>query len=115
MPECRDPRDVSKGEWDEWVLKASYSNTGDKVHIVGLISGQKQRKLVRKAQSQPMKWVAQRRFETLSLDSCRGPMYPCIGVFVIDGRATGAYVRLSSGQVTDSTAKEAPLFISRSD
>jgi glutathionylspermidine synthase len=42
-------------------------------------------------------------------------LYPCIGVFVVDGRAAGAYVRLSKRQVTDGSSKEAPLFIDRAD
>jgi hypothetical protein len=30
MPECRDPRDVATCDWDSWVPKATYSNTGDR-------------------------------------------------------------------------------------
>jgi hypothetical protein len=115
IPECRDPRDVRPADWDQWVLKASYSNTGDEVYICGKLSRKDQGRIVLKAQRRPMHWIAQRRFETLSLNSSSGPLYPCLGIFVVDGRASGAYARLSFGQVTDGSAREAPLFIDRTN
>jgi hypothetical protein len=114
MPECRDPRDVDLADWDGWVLKACYSNTGDQVQICGSIPRRQQRQVIRQAQRNPSRWIAQRRFETLPVKSCRGPMYPCVGVFVVNGCAAGAYARLSGGQVTDGAAVEAPLLIDRS-
>jgi glutathionylspermidine synthase len=112
MPECRDPREIDPAEWDDWVLKACYSNTGDEVLIVGDLARKDRQRVIRAAQSKPLKWIAQRRFATLPLDSCRGPLFPCVGVFVVDGCAAGAYVRLSSHQVTDGGALEAPLLLS---
>jgi len=91
MPECRDPRDV--GEWDSWVLKACYSNTGDQVLLVSDLLRKDRQRAIREAQRHPSKWVAQRRFVTLPLESPRGPLLPCVGVFVVGGRAAGAYVR----------------------
>ena len=38
-----------------------------------------------------------------------------VGVFVVSGRAAGAYVRLSSHQITDGAALEAPLLIDRTE
>jgi glutathionylspermidine synthase len=112
MPECRDPREVS-ADWETWVLKACYSNTGDRVIIVGELARKYRQQAIREAQRHPSKWVAQRRFSTLSLESRRGPLFPCVGVFVVGGRAAGAYVRLSTHQVTDGAALEAPLLINR--
>jgi glutathionylspermidine synthase len=112
MPESCDPREIST-DWDAWVLKACYSNTGDRVLIVGDLARQERQQAVRRAQRRPSEWVAQRRFETLALESCRGPLFPCVGVFVVGGRAAGAYVRLSTRQVTDGAALEAPLLIDR--
>ena len=111
FPECRDPRDVPTAEWDEWVLKATYSNAGDAVYICAHHSKDKLRKLVAKALSEPLKWVAQRRFETATVESERALLRPCVGVYVVDGKAAGAYVRLASGPITDGSAQEAPLFI----
>jgi glutathionylspermidine synthase len=112
MPECCDPREIS-AEWDSWVLKACYSNTGDRVLIPGDLARKDRDEAIRRAQRHPSEWVAQRRFATLALESSRGPLFPCVGVFVVGGRAAGAYVRLSTRQVTDGAALEAPLLIDR--
>ena len=61
---------------------------------------------------QPGSWIAQRRFETLPLQDPTGrPLYPCIGVYVVDGRASGCYARLSRGPITDFRARDAALLI----
>jgi hypothetical protein len=96
---------------EDWVLKATYSNTGDEVHLGSNMTADDWTKLLSKARREPHRWVAQRRFETLALSSATGPVKPCIGVFVIGDRAAGAYVRLSRKQVIDGYALEAPLFL----
>jgi glutathionylspermidine synthase len=113
-PECRDPREIS-AEWDAWVLKACYSNTGDRVILVGDLPRKQREQAIRRAQRHASEWVAQRRFTTMALETRLGPVFPCIGVFVVSGRAAGAYVRLSTHQVTDGAALEAPLLIDRTE
>jgi hypothetical protein len=110
-PGCRDPREIDAQDREEWVLKATYSNTGDAVHVGAQIPRNHWAKLLSKAQKSPSHWVAQRRFQTLNLESVHGPLRPCVGIFVIGKKASGAYVRLSSTQVTDAYALEAPLFV----
>ena len=111
FPACRDPHDVAVAEREEWVLKAAYSNTGDAVHIGAELSQHAWERLLRAAQKNPFDWVAQRRFETVTLESLQGPVRPCVGIFVIGKRAAGAYIRLSTTQVTDAYALEAPMFV----
>ena len=115
MPECREPEEIAGMPKDDWVLKAAYSNTGDEVHLGSDMSAERWLKLIATARREPRRWVAQRRFETLSLPSLAGAVKPCIGVFVIGGLAAGAYVRLSRAQVTDGDALEAPLFLTKED
>jgi hypothetical protein len=112
-PESRDPREVSANDWDNWVLKAAYSNTGDQVYLCSELSKGSLERLLQAVRRDPLAWVAQRRFHTIPLDSVRGPVFPCVGVFVVNGRAAGAYVRLSRRQVTDGAALEAPLMMDR--
>jgi glutathionylspermidine synthase len=111
FPVCREPRKIDAAEREEWVLKAAYSNTGDAVHIGAELPQQAWERLLRMAQRNPFDWVAQRRFETVTLESLRGPVRPCVGIFVIGKRAAGAYIRLSTSQVTDAYALEAPLLV----
>jgi glutathionylspermidine synthase len=111
FPACCDPREISESTREDWVLKAAYSNTGDAVHLGSDMSKEAWAHLLRTAQRNPLNWVAQRRFETVTLQSLRGPVRPCVGVFVIGDRAAGAYVRLSANQVTDGQAMEAAMFV----
>jgi len=108
---CADPRDVTRPTQEKWVLKAAYANTGDHVYLGSELRPSHWRKLLRVAQRYPEQWVLQERFETISLSSTFGSVKPCLGIFVIGGRAAGAYVRLSHTQITDAFALEAPLFI----
>jgi hypothetical protein len=55
--------------------------------------------------------VAQQRFEPVSLDTPLGPVFPCIGVYTVDGRACGAYARISHGPVVDFAAVDVALLI----
>jgi hypothetical protein len=111
LPECRDPQSVGSADREAWVLKAAFSNTGDSVTIGNVLTPRQWDEALRTAVRQPRRWVAQRRFETAPLDSVDGPVYPCIGMFTINGKAAGAYVRLSRHQLTDGLAPEAPLLI----
>ncbi len=111
FPEAREPHDAPVGERGEWVLKAAYANTGDEVHLGAELSPTAWRWQTRRAWWHPGGWIAQRRFDTLALPSAAGPVRPCLGIYVVGGRAAGAYVRLSLGQVTDARAFETPLFI----
>ena len=111
FPPVLDPREVTGTMQKDWVLKAAYSNTGDAVHLGAEMPAKNWNSLLRTAQRHPEKWVAQRRFETVALPSCRGLVRPCVGVYVIGGRVAGAYIRLSRTQVTDAYALEAPLFL----
>jgi len=111
VPECRDPRDVAPTEWDDWVLKKTYSNAGDEIHLCGALGKNDRSIVLRKALQKPLNWIAQRRFETLPVESVHGMLRPCVGVFVVDGKAAGAYIRLSESQVTGGAARESAMFI----
>ena len=111
FPACREPREIVGLPREDWVLKAAYANTGDEVHLGAERSPSAWTRLLRRARWHPAGWLAQRRFETLTLASVCGPVRPCVGVYVVGERAAGAYVRLSRQQVTDAHALEAPLFI----
>ena len=108
---CADPRDLTRTMQEEWVLKAAYGNTGDHVYLGSELHPSNWQKLLHVAQRHSGQWVVQKRLETISLSSSFGSVRPCLGIFVIGGRAAGAYVRLSYTQITDAFASEAPLLI----
>jgi len=111
FPTSVDPRVLTRAMQEKWVLKAAYANNGDHVYLGSELTQRDWEKLLRIAQRNPERWVAQQRFETIDLPSASGPLKPCLGLFVIGGQGAGAYVRLSATQKTDAFALEAPLFI----
>lgn len=118
MPNCRalfakssDPTDTAWHGDDEWVVKAAYSNTGDHVNMRDRLSRAQWQALCREVNRRPEQWVLQRRFSPVSVESDMGPVFPCIGVYVINGKVAGAYTRVASDEVVDYRAMDAALFI----
>jgi glutathionylspermidine synthase len=112
LPETRDPRDAPWRTDDAWLIKSAFCNTGDTVAAAGLVPPRAWRAARRSAWLFPGGWVAQRRFETLPIDTPSGAaMYPCVGVYTVNGKAAGAYVRLSRGPVVDYRAVDVALLV----
>jgi glutathionylspermidine synthase len=93
LPETVEPR---KARGREWLFKGAFSNNGDAIG--------NSRALARAAFLSPRSYVAQRRFESPPIDTPVGPMFACIGVYVIDGAVAGAYGRISPRPIIDYSA-----------
>jgi hypothetical protein len=104
LPETFDPRAARWRGERGWVLKTAFCNTGDAVAIPGVGPATRWRQAVVDAAWRPWRWVVQRRFEPLAIATPRGPMYPCLGVYVIDGRAAGVYGRIAPRPLIDFEA-----------
>lgn len=109
MPATRPAR----AAWDggDWVLKRSYSNNGDAVLSRRWARGGDYAWALAHGLVAPAQWTAQRRFETLALSTPMGPMRPCLGVYVVNGRACGVYGRLAAHPVIDFRAVDAAILI----
>jgi glutathionylspermidine synthase len=110
FPECREPREVDSQE-EEWVFKPAFSNTGDDVILPSLLDQATWKSLRATILRHPQRWVAQRRFLAARVRADSGEFSPCIGVYTINGKAEGAYVRLARGPVVEYRASEAALLI----
>jgi hypothetical protein len=111
LPETRDPRDAPWRTDEAWLIKSAFCNTGDSVSAPSLLAPKRWRTAKWHASLFPGQWVAQRRFQSVPIDTPAGAMYPCIGVYTIDGRAGGAYARLSHGPIVDYQATDAALLV----
>ncbi len=111
LPETRDPRHAPWRTDDAWLVKSAFCNTGDSVTIRALTQPKAWRKTAREVWWDPTNWIAQRQFESVPLDTPLGPMFPCIGVYTIDGRAAGIYGRLSPSPVIDYAAIDVPVLL----
>jgi glutathionylspermidine synthase len=112
LPETRALADAPWAHDDGWVIKAAYSNTGDTVSIRDAMSSAAWRRRAWSARLRPRSWVAQRRFDVVPLLEGGERLFPCIGVYAVDGVAAGAYARVSRGLVTDASARDTALLIS---
>jgi glutathionylspermidine synthase len=111
LPETRDPREAPWQDDDSWLIKSAYCNTGDTVTIRRMADAKRWRSAARAARWHPGQWLAQKRFETVPLSSPIGRIYPCIGIYVIDGVAAGAYARVSPTPVIDYSATDVALLL----
>ncbi|HSI36378.1 MAG: glutathionylspermidine synthase family protein [Phycisphaerae bacterium] len=111
LPETRELRDAPWRADDGWVIKAAYGNTGDAVAGRAITPPVAWRRAARAARLRPGRWVAQRRFETAAVESPAGPVFPCLGVYVIDGKAAGAYGRVTAKATIDFEARDVAVLV----
>lgn len=114
LPQTRAPEDAPWRNDGDWVLKPALGRVGDGVTIRGVTDQKRRAAAERRARWFPGRWIAQRRFAATAIDSPDGPIYPCIGVYVICGAAAGAYARVSGRPLIDDRAQDAAVLIAAS-
>lgn len=108
LPETRDPRHVRWRRNAEWVLKPALGRVGEGIGIAEAVEPGEWRKIQRAAAWWPGYWVAQRRFHATPIGIAE-PLFPCLGVYTIDGRAVGAYGRVATRPLIDARAADAAV------
>lgn len=98
-------KELLSAERDRWVIKSDYGAEGDEV-IVGKYVTQAEWDQVL-ALAEPGHFVAQERFDEVLRDG-RSTNY---GVYVVGGRAAGAYVRVQPEGPTDKHALSVPVLL----
>jgi glutathionylspermidine synthase len=111
LPECREPDGKTLQETGEWVLKAAFSNTGDSVFASPWMPTRAWEEIRSVVKRNPAMWIAQRRFDAVPVWSAHGMVYPCIGVYTINGRAAGVYARASKRPVIDYAARDVAVLV----
>jgi len=110
LPETRDPRAAPWRDGD-WMLKPALGRVGDGIGAAGCGEAKEWRKIARDARWHPRDWAAQRRFEIVPVESAAGPLYPCLGVYTIDGAAAGIYGRLAARPIVDHRAQDVAVLL----
>jgi glutathionylspermidine synthase len=110
-PETRAPAEVPWRTSDEWVLKPALGRVGESIGLPGITPPKEWQQIARHVRWHGRHWIAQRRFEPVPMPVAGGDMYPCIGVFVIDGKASGAYGRVSRRPLIDEKAQDAAVLV----
>jgi hypothetical protein len=115
LPETRDPRNAPWKTSGDWIIKAAYCNTGDLIGMRDILPTKQWRSMSRAAFWHPNHWIAQRRFDVVAVDSPAGPIFPCIGVYTIDGKAAGIYGRFSAKRMIDYAAVDVAVLLESDD
>jgi glutathionylspermidine synthase len=110
LPETRDTRDVKWGNGD-WVVKPALGRVGEDIGIPGVTSTVEWTRIAKLVRRHPGHWVAQRRFIPTPLEVNGADVYPCVGVYTIDGVAAGAYGRIASTPLIDGRARDAAVLV----
>jgi glutathionylspermidine synthase len=111
LPETRALSDAPWASDEGWLIKSAYCNTGDTVSMRSAMTKAAWRKRSWQARLRPGYWLAQRRFSVVPLQGPAGAIFPCVGVYVVNGSAAGAYARITSGPLIDFAASDAALLI----
>ena len=115
LPETRSPRGVDWRSNGTWLVKPALGRVGEDVAVRGATPATAWRRIARSARWFPRHWVAQRRFESLPVETPLGPMHVCLGIFVIGGRAAGIYGRMARVPLIDARAYDVAVLIHTED
>lgn len=111
QPRTCDPRAVPAGEREAMVLKPTWGRVGEDIALAGVTAPRQWRARWRAAWWRPCKWAAQERASTVAVESPFGPVYPVVGVYVVDGAIAGAYGRVARRPLIDAQAQDAAVLI----
>jgi hypothetical protein len=92
-------------------LKAAFGNNGDEVIDRARCPRGVWAKAAWSARLWPIAWVAQKRFEAVPISTPQGAMYPCLGVYTVNGRSAGIYGRMARKPFIDYSAVDVPVLV----
>jgi glutathionylspermidine synthase len=111
LPESRRPQRFTIANEGDWAIKPALSHEGHDIGMSGVTDASDWRSIRRRAWWNPAAWVCQRRFTPIALPTPEGSVYPCLGIYVIDGRAAGAFGRVAPQPLIDDRSREIVVLI----
>lgn len=114
LPKTVCPSELASLNGDYWVIKPALGRVGEDVGVESCLSREAWKSLVKKARSHCKDWVAQEHFEALSVVTPAGEIFPCLGIFTIDGKVSGVYGRVATKPLIDQHARDIAVLCRRS-
>jgi len=115
LPETVAPERAHTAELDGWVLKPALGRVGEDVALAGVTAENQWKQIRRSIRWCRGDWIAQRRFQAIGLAGPRGPVFPQVGVFTVDGQAAGVYGRLARRQLIDCWSQDVAVLVGDDD
>ena len=115
LPKTFDVRDVVHCGLpvESLVFKPAFGRVGDMIKMHGMTSDRDAAKINRSIRRYPRMWVAQERFEAVPWFTPHGKIFPCFGVYTLDGKVIGVYGRIAHRPLIDHLAQDAAVLISK--
>lgn len=111
LPEARCPSDVRNISSAEWVLKPAFGRVGEDIANRGVSSTREYERILRVARRRPEQWIAQKRFRVRPVANEDGDIFPCIGVYTVNGKFAGLYGRAARTPLINETALDVAVLI----
>jgi glutathionylspermidine synthase len=113
LPESACPSQTKNLDQDVWVLKPAFGRVGEDVGIRGITEADQYSAILRAARKRENLWIAQQRFEVVPIPTEDGEVFPCIGVFTVNGRMAGLYGRAAHTALIDHNAFDVAVLVRR--
>ena len=110
LPESKSPDEITLRSGD-WVLKPALGRVGEDVAIREVTPLAEYEQILKACERNPSGWIAQRRFDSLPIETQYGRAYVCLGVFTVNGRASGIYGRIAAKPLIDHAAQDIAVLI----
>jgi glutathionylspermidine synthase len=111
LPHTRSPREVDWRADCQWLVKPALGRVGDGIGLRDIVEPREWRAIENAARWFPSHWAAQRRFEAVAVECAGEQFYPCLGVYVIDGRRAGVYGRIARRPLIDARAQDIAVLV----
>jgi len=111
LPRTSCPSGIKNLDRDDLVLKPAFGRVGEEVAIRGLTGKSEHKEIMRAVRRKESLWVAQERFDVVPVSTADGDMFPCIGVYTVNGKMAGLYGRAGRNALIDQNARDIAVLI----
>jgi len=111
LPHSFCPSEVRRLERDDLVVKPAFGRVGEDVAVRGVTRPQEYEQILRAVRKREFEWIAQDRFEVIPVPTAEGNVYPCVGVYTVNGKMAGLYGRASYKALIDGDALDVAVLV----
>jgi len=111
LPLTASPDYIPGNARKDWLIKPAFGRVGEGIGMRNVTSDEEFRRLQQLASKRPEEWIAQERFETTPVQTEDGQVYPCVGIFTVNGKFAGIYGRASRTPLVNQDAQDVAVLV----